>query len=318
VGTLDAVGRVVAGLSVVAFTMRAMSTPQYLPPDAVGGAAPASPPAHPDAPAPVPGYAPPSVSGTPASQPAAPGYTPPSATPRTAPAAAASGYTPPSATPHAPTTTAASGYAPPSAAPHAGPAPAASGYAPPSMGSAPAAHPPVEKPRPVAPMPDPAVPTASEPGPAPSGPRIPPLLLIGGAIVALAVVGVVVAWLLGAFSPKLSHLPARVGTYALDASTQKSTSTLFDSATYRAAAGDIYQASIVKNAPDPAVAFSRASSDTRFQRGNIYCTGVSKTGKGGTCSVLLPTGSAATVEGSTKHTAVDLAQFTQDLASAIK
>ena len=173
-------------------------------------------------------------------------------------------------------------------------------------------------PRPVAPTPAPAAPTASESAAAPSGPRIPPLLLIGGAVVALAVVGLVIAWLLGASSPKPPQLPARVGTYALDASTRKSSATLYDSATYRAAAGDIYQANIMKNAPDPAVAFSRASSDTRFQRGNVYCTGVSKVGKGGTCAVKLPTGSTAAVEGSTKHTAVDLAQFTQDLASAIK
>ena len=285
--------------------MRGMSTPQYLPPDAVGGAAPASPSAHPDAAAPVAGYSPPSSSGTPAPHPAA-----------------APGYAPPSATPPGPAAPAATGYTPPSSAPHAAPAATASGYRPPSVGAAPGAAHPGTPPRPVVPAPVPAPapePAASEPvAPTPTGPRIPPLLMIGGVIVALAVVGLVVAWLLGAFAPKLSHLPARVGSYALDVSTQKSSTTLYDSATYRAAAGDIYQASIVKNAPDPAVAFGRASADTRVQLGSVYCTGVSKTGKGGTCAVLLPTGSAATVEGSTKHTAADLAQFTQDLAAGIK
>ena len=62
----------------------------------------------------------------------------------------------------------------------------------------------------------------------------------------------------------------------------------------------------------------KAASDTRLQLGSVYCTGVSKTGKGATCGVLLATGSVVTVEGSTRHTAQEVAQFTETLAAGVK
>jgi hypothetical protein len=144
------------------------------------------------------------------------------------------------------------------------------------------------------------------------------LLVIVGGLVALLLVGLLAAWLLGAFAPKMARLPATVGAYSLDSSTRKSTATILDSATFRAGSGDVYQATIVKNASDPRLAFDKAASDTRLQLGSVYCTGVSKTGKGATCGVLLPTGSAVTVEGSTRHAAQEVAEFTEALAAGVK
>ncbi len=143
------------------------------------------------------------------------------------------------------------------------------------------------------------------------------MLVIGG-VVALILIALVVAWLMGAFAPKMATLPARVGAYVLDTSTQKSSGNTLDSATYRAGAGDIRQASIIKNAPDPTLAYSKAAADARYQAGAVSCVDVSKTAKGGTCSVLLPNGSAVVVSGSTRHAVADLAQFTADVAAGVK
>ncbi len=272
---------------------------KYVPPDQLGAQPPAS------APAPAAGYTPPGAAG-----PGASGYTPPSAG---APAEPAHGYAPPSAS--APPASAPSASAP------AASAPSAHGYTPPSVSTAPAA--PTASPReaphetPHVTFPPASAPTPVEP-PAPPARRISPVALALGAIVALAAVGLIVAFLLGAFEPKMSHLPAKVNSYARETTTQKTSATEYDATTYRAGTGDVYQASILKNAPDPSVAFNKATADSRFQLDKVYCTGVSKAGKGGTCSVLLATGSAAVVDGSTRHTVQDIAQFTAALAAAIK
>lgn len=152
----------------------------------------------------------------------------------------------------------------------------------------------------------------------PAGPRIKPLFLVVAGVLAVALVGLLVAWRFGAFEPKMSHLPTKVGTYSLDSSTQTSSATVYDSATYRAGSGDVLKASIVKNAPDPKTAYDAATADTRYTSGTVYCTGVSKAGKGGTCAMMLSTGSAVKVEGSTLHTAKDIAQFTADLAASVR
>ncbi|MFZ2165959.1 MAG: hypothetical protein WAV45_10890, partial [Propionibacteriaceae bacterium] len=152
--------------------------------------------------------------------------------------------------------------------------------------------------------------------PAKTGPNMVVMVVVG--LVVVVLIGLFAAWKLGAFEPKMSHLPTTVGTYSLDTTGRTSSATIYDSGTYRAGSGDLYQASIVKKATDPAVAFASAAATTRFQLGSVYCIGVSTTGKGGTCSILLETGSAVKVDGSTRHTAQDLAAFTQQLASAIK
>lgn len=325
-----------------------MSTPPYQPPnsaapskpDASGGdapttsepaAAPASgvpsygPPSHAGASgSTVPSYGPP-VPGSPADSPTSKGYAPPAAEPPVQ-QAVAPGYTPPSvgeaqSTPTHPT----ADYTPATVGGHA-PTPA-QGYQPPAQGGVPSAPPATTSPR--APMAFPPLshsentqPPVAEPptpdGPSTARPGLNPLVLIGAALLVLVIVGFAIAWLLGAFSPKMSHLPARVGSYALDSSTQKSSATIYDSGTYRAGSGDLYTASIVKDAPDPAAAFNKAAADTRLQQGDVYCVGVSKTGKGATCTILLPTGSAVKVEASTRHTAQETAQFTQDLRDGIK
>ncbi|SMO63806.1 hypothetical protein [Propioniciclava tarda] len=311
----------------------ASGVPSYGPPShagASGSTVPSYGPPVPGSPADSPtskGYAPPAAE-PPVQQAVAPGYTPPSVgEAQSTPTHPTAGYTPPSvgggahSTPAQPVT----GYTPPSMGGHA-PAPA-QGYQPPAQGGVPSAPPATTSPQ--APIAFPPLshsentqPPVAEPptpdGPSTARPGMNPLVLIGAALLVLVIVGFAIAWLLGAFSPKMSHLPARVGSYALDSSTQKSSATIYDSGTYRAGSGDLYTASIVKDAPDPAAAFNKAAADTRLQQGDVYCVGVSKTGKGATCTILLPTGSAVKVEASTRHTAQETAQFTQDLRDGIK
>lgn len=123
---------------------------------------------------------------------------------------------------------------------------------------------------------------------------------------------------MGLFAPKLSRLPSRVDAYVKEAPPQKATASEYDAATYRASAGDLYTAVLKKQGSDPAVAFAKASQATRFQLGDVYCTGVSKGGKGGDCSVLLETGAVLTVSGSTRHTAADVAALTAGVRNGIR
>lgn len=321
-----------------------MSTPQYLPPDkqrdpdqssseetprpdAAAGYAPPDASAGTPSDAPAAGYVPPGAVGS--GQPSTPaaGYVPPGASPGTPPVASATGYVPPGVSLTEQAGPQASGYTPPGVSAQAQPNAPASGYTPPSVGGTftpPAGphHPPTPHVPPVVLEPPAAEPATGELTPEASEElavrRPSRLLVIGGAVVALLLVGLAIAWLLGAFAPKMTRLPATAGAYSLDTSTRKSTATVLDSATFRAGSGDVYQASIVKNAPDPKAAFDKAASDTRLQLGSVYCTGVSKTGKGATCGVLLATGSVVTVEGSTRHTAQEVAQFTETLAAGVK
>lgn len=143
------------------------------------------------------------------------------------------------------------------------------------------------------------------------------LLIIAGVIV-LAVVGVAIAWFMGAFQAPYTRLPATVGQYAFDVSTRKQSASQIDAGIYRAGSGDLYQASIVKNAPKPESRFSASPEDQRLQADNVFCTAVSKGGKGGTCVAMLPNGSAIYVSSSTRHTAQEVAQFTKDLAGATR
>lgn len=263
----------------------------------------------------------------PASEPS--GYTPPGATPpgatpsRAHPSdqAAPAASVPPGSTPPA------AGYTPPGAASAPAPGASASGYTPPSVGgpgpvgrrSAPAAAPataPAETTAVLPVAPGPSDPDPGAPPATPSRPGIPKLALIVGAVVVLAVAGLVVAWLLGAFAPKMSRLPARAGDYAMDTSTRKSSAGVYDSAVYRAGEGNIVSASILKGG-DPAADYAGASAASRFAVGEVYCTGVSKSGKGGSCQLKLPTGSVVRVDASTRHTAKEIAQFATDVAAGV-
>lgn len=250
--------------------------------------------------APQPAAAPAQSATAPANASSAPGYVPPSTrtdapVSSSAPTAPATGYRPPSTgTPSATST-------------HTPPAPG--GALPPSSRApqstdADRAEAPVNEQADAEPLPPP--PTRS------------PLATIVVGLVLLAVLGLAVAYFAGAFAPKMSRLPATAAGYARDSAAQRTTSTEYDSATYRAGAGDLYQAHIKIRGADPTIAFNKATADSRFQLDNVYCTGVSKSGKGAICSVLLPTGSALSVDGSTRHTAEDVAAFTRDLAAALK
>ncbi len=137
-------------------------------------------------------------------------------------------------------------------------------------------------------------------------------------IVLVAVGGVGGAWLSGMFAPSMSRLPDRVGTYVLDSSTRGASPSAHDLGTYRTDDGDLYRATIVKEATDPAVTFAAASEQTRFRQDAVYCTGANADGMGGTCMVRLSTGAVAVVESSTRHAVRDVASFTAQLASGIR
>lgn len=274
-----------------------------------------------------------SVGTEPASAPSTPAGGAASAEPASGvPATSAGGYTPPSAASSSVPQGAPSPAAPSDAAPPvvAG-ASAAGGYAPPNPASTPAAQPEAPAASEVerterregddvtgrhAPVRD-SAPTAS--GQAVEAVRerkLLPVVLAG--VVGIAVVALVISALLGLFAPKMSRLPEKVAGYARETTAHQGTSTTYDNATYRAGAGDVLRASIKKNAPDPAVAFNKASASTRLQVGDVYCTGVSKSGKGADCAVLLPTGSAVVVSGSTRHQAEEVASFTTALVEEMK
>lgn len=247
-----------------------------------------------------------------------------------APQPSASGYTPPGASPTggaaptggaSPTAGAAPGYKPPGAAAASKAQPSASGYTPPSVGGPRSPEPPVVRPAPKPPTPaavEPEPTEAAVPEPEPGArPAVPRVVVIAGVVVAVLLGVLLIAWLAGAFAPKMTRLPSSVGAYSMDASTRKSGGNVLDSATYRAGAGVIVTASIVAKAPDPAAAYGKASEATRYSEGAVYCTGVSKSGKGGTCRTLLSTGSAVQVEASTRHQIAEIAELTQSVAAGV-
>lgn len=221
------------------------------------------------------------------------------------------------ATPQEPSAGApASGYTPPGATPVAAPPAAPAGYVPPgaSAGRSPAA--PAARPQPA--TPEPPAPAPAPPDAPAAAPRRGPsrVALIAGGVLLLAVAVLVAAWALGAFAPRYARLPATAGAYAL-ATEHQASGDVIAAATYRAGAGDVYEASLVRNAPDPAAVYAKAADATRLQAGAVYCTGV-KAGKGATCEAKLPNGTVARVEGSTRHAAQEVASFTTTLAAGVR
>lgn len=235
------------------------------------------------------GYVPPTTAATPPSA-SEPATTPQAARPGGAASSGSSGYVPPSVGPAAPAT--------PTSTPDPAPQAEARASEPVDRTETTGRFPPV---RPVE--------TVSQR-------KLLPLVLAG--VVGIAVLALVISALLGLFAPKMSRLPAQVAGYARESKAQQGTSTTYDNATYRAGQGDVLRASIKKDAPDPAIAFNKASAATRLQVGDVYCTGVTKSGKGADCAVKLPTGSAVVVSGSTRHKADEIAAFTAQVVQAMK
>lgn len=135
------------------------------------------------------------------------------------------------------------------------------------------------------------------------------------AAVVVALVALAVAWGVGAFAPKGPALPAKVGAYALDQASRRSTDAFLDSATYRAAPGDVYVANLLREAAEPRQLMAGADPNTTFTQGDVHCTNVNAKGMGGACRTRLASGVVLVVESTTRHSAQEVAGFTAKVAA---
>lgn len=139
--------------------------------------------------------------------------------------------------------------------------------------------------------------------------------LVAVIVVALVAAGIAAAFLSGVFTSRAAALPNKVGSYSLDSASRRSTNEFHDSATYRAAPGDVYVANLLRDGgADTAV---NAVGATVFRLDDITCTKANAQGMGGVCRVTLPSGVVLVVESSPRHSASEIARFTAQVAAGV-